>query len=157
MIRVVYENKLDFLIDYIERSNHIADSPETVREVSSIIKTYGLTSGDVDLYRRVSYNELGMSEKDLLKSPESILGKKIKSRGFMSTSKYIEGTNNFDGQLIHFTHVSNSNKGLDISTFSAMYTSFEDEEEVLFNYGTVYQITKSISNGEEIYIEAEIL
>lgn len=157
MIRILYENKLDFLIDYIERSNHIADSPETVKEVSSIIKTYGLTSGDVSLYRRVSYGELGISEEDLFENPESIVGKKIKSKGFMSTSKFVEGTNNFDGQLIHFTHVSSSNKGLDISTFSAMYTSFEDEEEVLFNYGTVYQITKSVFTDSGIYIEAEIL
>lgn len=143
-------------MEYVERSNHILDDPETVNEVSQIIKTYGNISGKIDLYRRVSFDELGISEQSFNDDPFSIIDKIIKPRGFMSTSKYIDGTSNFDGQLIHFINVSSSNKGLDISTFSWMYSSFGDEEEVIFNIGTKYKITDIIQYGDDTVLEAKI-
>lgn len=156
MKRYIRSNKLDYLLEYIERSNYIFDNPETVNEVSQIIKTYGNISGKVDLYRRVSFNELGISEQLFNDDPFSIIDKIITPQGFMSTSKYIDGTSNFDGQLIHFTNVSPSNKGLDISTFSWMYSSFGDEEEVIFNIGTKYKITNIVQYDDNIILEAKI-
>ena len=120
---------------YTRLNDNIDDLTSDI--ISKSIIENGDINGQVNLYRKVSANELGFRFSELKQNPSLILDKEITAKNFLSTSKTTEGTFGFTGHLIKIKNIQNTN-GLDISKISTK----ENELEVLFNKGTVYKITK---------------
>lgn len=121
--------------DWVRSDNHISEANSKI--LSSTIQSKGNVKGNVTLYRNVTSPELGVRFSEVRNNPDILVGKEITSRSFLSTSKLESGAQIFSGTTIKITNVKNT-QGLDISKIS----SKSREQEVVFNKGTVYKITK---------------
>jgi len=85
---------------------------------------------------------------------DSLKDKIIKPRGFMSTSKTLEGTQGFLGMRIEIVEIDDRVKGLDLSEIS----SKKQEAEVLFDKKVHYEIksAKNIFDEDGDYVTTEI-
>lgn len=145
----IYENnmtkteaKQELSMPQIEAIKKYTYANNNMDEVSSNILSNtiiqsGDVTGDINLYRMVSLDELGIKFKELKQNANAIINKEIIAKNFLSTAKEVSGTYGFNGHLIKITGVQNT-KGLDISKWSVK----PNELEVLFNKGTTYKITK---------------
>ena len=148
------KEKEEVINKYVQQSNSINLDDEN--KLKKIIKEDGTIFGDVKLFRKVSVKELGLEKlRQLKENPESIIDKVITPGGFVSTSKTEEGTAGFIGDvMLEIVEVSPKNKGLDISNISGK----KNEQEVLFNKGTSYQVISSriIRDEDGDYITTKI-
>jgi len=135
-------------------------------KLSKIIEEHGTITGECNLLRRLTTPELGIKYSEIKEDPNKLVGKTITSRGFLATSEREGGAESFLGLKVKFTNIQNT-KGLDINKQEGLHPSLENrrklEQEILFNKGTKYKITKvePIKDKEgDIYdfdIEAEII
>ena len=147
------EKILKTVNEYVEKSNDIGRNVS--EDLSNLINKYGDISGKKKLYRVVSPQELGFEKIKFVKqNVDSLKDKIIKPRGFMSTSKTLEGTQGFLGMRIEIVEIDDRVKGLDLSEIS----SKKQEAEVLFDKKVHYEIksAKNIFDEDGDYVTTEI-
>jgi len=129
--------------NWVQNGNDISSDMQS--RLQTIIKNNATVSGKVNLIRRVTTPELGTSIKEIKNNPDNLIGKTITSKGFLATSSKEGGADNFVGIDLKINNVKNT-KGLDINSIKGLSLSTANrrsaEQEVLFNKGTKYKITK---------------
>lgn len=134
------EKSLEALKAYKEYGNSIRDEDKTI--LSNLIKRQGETINRT-LYRKEWLNHITKGDiKDWYNNPkefeQSVIGKIITPGGFLSTCTEHSGA--FSGLDIIFDEIHS--KGLDISNIKLNVNLYDRENEVLFDKGTSYKITK---------------
>lgn len=137
------EEDKNIIDNWVQNGNDINSDMQS--RLQTIIKNNATVSGKVNLIRKATTPELGTSIKEIKDNPDNLIGKTITSTGFLATSSKEGGADNFVGITIKINNVKNT-KGLDINSIKGLSSSTAQrryhEEEVLFNKGTKYKITK---------------
>ena len=134
------ERSLEALKNYKRNGNSINE--EDSKLLSNLIKEKGEPI-HTTLYRKEWLHQIiGGSPKEFYSDPHSfenlVLDKVITPGGFLSTCTEHSGA--FSGMDIIFNEIHS--KGLDISEMPLNVEQYDRENEVLFDKGTSYKITK---------------
>ena len=150
--------------DWVRNGNEMQENEKEL--LSKIIKEQATVTGKCNLMRKVTTPELQTTVHDIKTNPNDLVGRVITSKGFLSTSTMEKGATNFLGVKVKINNIYNT-KGLDLSKIKGLSADLatwrSNEDEVVFNRGTQYKITKVNlyrDKSNEVYdylIEADII